>query len=139
VMIHLATHGRFSSDPRQTFIVTDGGKSLDLNSLRSMLKQAPNALDLLVLSACETATGDRRAALGLAGTAIRSGAASTLASMWSVDDRSTAQLMQKFYVTLTQTNRVSKAEALRVAQRETRQQYPHPYYWASFVLVGNWL
>jgi CHAT domain-containing protein len=138
-MIHLATHGRFSSDPRQTFIVTDGGKSLDLNSLRSMLKQAPSALDLLVLSACETATGDRRAALGLAGTAIRSGAASTLASMWSVDDRSTAQLMQKFYVTLTQTNRVSKAEALRVAQRETRQQYPHPYYWASFVLVGNWL
>ncbi len=138
-MIHLATHGRFSSDPRQTFIVTEGGRSLDLNSLRSILKQNPSALDLLVLSACETATGDRRAALGLAGTAIRSGASSTLASMWSVDDRATAKLMQHFYGSLTQPERVSKAEALRLAQRATRQQYPHPYYWASFVLVGNWL
>jgi CHAT domain-containing protein len=137
--IHLATHGQFSSDPRQTFIVTDGGRSIDLNSLQSILKQGRTSADLIVLSACETATGDRRAALGIAGTAIRSGAASTLASMWSVDDRSTAKLMQKFYVSLTQPERASKAEALRVAQRATRQQYPHPYYWASFVLVGNWL
>ncbi|WP_086936266.1 CHAT domain-containing protein [Chamaesiphon minutus] len=75
----------------------------------------------------------------MAGTAIRSGAASTLASMWSVDDRSTAKLMQNFYSSLTQSNGVSKAEALQLAQRKTRQQYPHPYYWASFVLVGNWL
>ncbi|PSB40900.1 CHAT domain-containing protein, partial [Chamaesiphon polymorphus] len=145
--IHLATHGQFSSDPRQTFIVTDGGKSIDLNSLRSMLRQDSSAVakplgtiaDLLVLSACETATGDRRAALGLAGTAIRSGAASTLASMWSVDDRSTAKLMQQFYRSLLQPDRTSTAQALQVAQREIRQQYPHPYYWASFVLVGNWL
>jgi CHAT domain-containing protein len=138
-MVHLATHGRFSSDPRQTFIVTEGGTSIDLNSLRSMLKQDSSAIDLLVLSACETATGDRRAALGLAGTAIRSGAGSTLASMWSVDDRATAKLMQNFYGSLTQPHRVSKAEALRVAQKSIRQQYPHPYYWAPFVLVGNWL
>ena len=138
-MIHLATHGRFSSDPRQTFIVTDGGRSLDLNRLRALLKQDASAIDLLVLSACETAAGDRRAALGLAGTAIRSGAGSTVASMWSVDDRATAKLMQHFYGSLTQPDRVSKAEALRVAQRATRQQYPHPYYWASFVLLGNWL
>jgi CHAT domain-containing protein len=122
-------------------------RAIDLNSLRSILKQNASALaeplgtriDLLVLSACETATGDRRAALGLAGTAIRSGAGSTVASMWSVDDRATAKLMQHFYGSLTQRDRVSKAEALRVAQRATRQQYPHPYYWASFVLVGNWL
>ena len=146
-IVHLATHGRFSSDPRQTFIVTDGGTSIDLNSLRLILKQDRGALaeplrtriELLVLSACETATGDRRAALGLAGTAIRSGAASTLASLWSVDDRATAKLMQKFYGSLTQPDGVSKAEALRVAQRATREQYPHPYYWAPFVLVGNWL
>ncbi|WP_310419424.1 CHAT domain-containing protein [Chamaesiphon sp. OTE_8_metabat_110] len=138
-MIHLATHGRFSSDPRQTFIVTEGGRSLDLNRLRALLKQDASAIDLLVLSACETAAGDRRAALGLAGTAIRSGAGSTIASMWSVDDRATAKLMQHFYGSITQPDRVSKAEALRVAQRATRQQYSHPYYWASFVLVGNWL
>ena len=72
-------------------------------------------------------------------TAIRSGVGSTIASMWSVDDRATAKLMKKFYQTLTQQNRVSKAEALRVAQREIRKEYEHPYYWASFVLVGNWL
>jgi CHAT domain-containing protein len=137
--IHLATHGRFSSDPHQTFIVTDGGKSIDLNSLRAILKQGASALDLLVLSACETATGDRRAALGLAGTAIRSGAASTLASLWAVDDRATAKLMQQFYTSLTQPDRATKAQALQVAQRTIRQEYPHPYYWAPFVLVGNWL
>ncbi len=137
--IHLATHGRFSSDPRQTFVVMDGGESIDLNNLRSILKQGTSAIDLLVLSACETATGDRRAALGLAGTAIRSGAASTLASLWAVDDLATAKLMKHFYTSLTQPDRATKAQALQVAQRAIRQEYPHPYYWASFVLVGNWL
>jgi CHAT domain-containing protein len=139
-IVHLATHGQFSSDPRQTFIVTDAGQSIDLNHLRSILQQGrSHSIDLMVLSACETATGDRRAALGLAGTAIQSGAGSTLASMWSVDDRSTSKLMQKFYATLTQRERVSKAQALRVAQRAIRTEYEHPYYWASFVLLGNWL
>jgi CHAT domain-containing protein len=138
-LAHLATYGRFGSDPRQTFIVTASGTAIDLDSLRSILKQHLSEIDLLVLSACETATGDRRAALGLAGTAIRSGAGSTLASMWSVDDRATAKLMQNFYGSLTQPDGVSKAHALRVAQRATRQQYSHPYYWAPFVLVGNWL
>jgi CHAT domain-containing protein len=139
-IVHLATHGQFSSDPRQTFIVTDAGQTIDLSRLRSILQQGPShSIDLMVLSACETATGDRRAALGLAGTAIRSGAGSTLASMWAVDDRATAKLMQKFYATLTQRERVSKAQALRVAQRAIRTEYEHPYYWASFVLLGNWL
>jgi CHAT domain-containing protein len=139
-IVHLATHGQFSSDPRQTFIVSDGGKTIDLSNLRSILQQGRSqSIDTIVLSACETATGDRQAALGLAGMAIRSGAGSTLASMWSVDDRATAKLMQKFYTTLTQRERTSKAEALRMAQRKIRAEYEHPYYWASFVLVGNWL
>ena len=146
-IVHLATHGQFSSDPRQTFIITASDtptaprtERIDLDRLRSILQQGRSrSIDLLVLSACETATGDRRAAMGLAGTAIRSGVGSTIASMWSVEDRATAKLMKKFYQTLTQQNRVSKAEALRVAQREIRKEYEHPYYWASFVLVGNWL
>jgi CHAT domain-containing protein len=138
-IVHLATHGQFSADPRQTFIVTAAGKLLDLNSLRSIFTQHRSGIDLMVLSACETAAGDRHAALGLAGMAIRSGAASTLASMWSVDDRATSKLMHKFYATLTQRERVSKAAALQIAQRKIRQDYEHPYYWASFVLVGNWL
>lgn len=139
-IIHLATHGQFSSDPRQNFIITESGKSIDFSQLRSLLRQnRSRSIDLLVLSACETATGDRLAGLGLAGTALRSGAGSTLASLWSVDDRATTKLMQKFYRTLTQRTRVSKAEALRAAQMATRQEYEHPYYWAPFVLLGNWL
>jgi CHAT domain-containing protein len=138
-IVHLATHGVFSSDVRQTFIVTAGGQSIDLPDLQKILKQGrEGAIDLIVLSACETAAGDRRSALGLAGVALRSGAASTLASLWSVDDLATAKLMQKFYGSLMKT-RGSKAEALRVAQRGVRSEHEHPYYWASFVLVGNWL
>lgn len=139
-IVHLATHGRFSSDPRQTFILTDGGQKIDLNGLRSILQQRrEGSIDLIVLSACETATGDKRAALGLAGVAIRSGAASTLASLWAVDDGATSELMQQFYGALTGREGVSKAEALRFAQKSIRQQHEHPYYWASFVLLGNWL
>jgi CHAT domain-containing protein len=137
--IHLATHGQFSSDPRQTFVVTDGGGSIDLEGLRSLLRSGGGEpLDLMVLSACETAAGDRRAALGLAGMATRSGAASTLASLWSVDDGATAELMQAFYGALVQEG-ATKAGALRSAQLAVRQEHEHPYYWAAFVLVGNWL
>jgi CHAT domain-containing protein len=139
-IVHLATHGQFSSDPHQTFILTDGGQKIDLNGLRSILQQGwEGSIDLIVLSACETATGDKRAALGLAGVAIRNGAASTLASLWAVDDGATSELMQEFYGALTGREGVSKAEALRFAQKSIRQQHEHPYYWASFVLLGNWL
>jgi CHAT domain-containing protein len=148
-IVHLATHGRFSSDPRQTFIVTAlGGTStadpvagkLPLDRFQSMLKQTRSgAIDTIVLSACETATGDRRAALGLAGTAISSGASSTLASLWAVDDRATTELMQQFYSSIVRSNGATKAAALQAAQISVRKQYAHPYYWAGFVLVGNWL
>jgi CHAT domain-containing protein/tetratricopeptide (TPR) repeat protein len=135
-IIHLATHGNFSSDPSQTFIVTDGGGSINLDSLQEMLRQR-GGVDLMVLSACETAAGDRRASLGLAGVALKSGAASTLASLWSVDDGATAELMQGFYGAWQ--GGMSKAQALRVAQQQVRRDHPHPYYWAAFMLVGNWL
>jgi CHAT domain-containing protein len=97
-------------------------------------------LELLVLSACQTAYGDKRAALGLAGLAVRSGARSTVATLWSVNDRSTAELMTQFYQNLTQTNS-QRAESLRQAQLSllAQKQYEHPYYWAPFILVGNWL
>jgi CHAT domain-containing protein len=135
-VIHLATHGIFSSDPSQTFIVTEGGGSINLDSLEEMLRQR-GQIDLMVLSACETAAGDRRASLGLAGVALKSGAASTLASLWSVDDEATSELMQGFYGAWNRG--MSKGQALRVAQQRVRQDHPHPYYWAAFMLVGNWL
>jgi len=142
-VIHLATHAQFSSKAENTFLLTWDGrinvKEFD-TLLRTRERQDTNPIELLVLSACQTATGDKRAALGLAGLAVRSGARSTLATLWSVRDRSTAALMAEFYRKLTQTE-VSKAEALRQAQLAllNNSQYQHPFYWAPFVLVGNWL
>ncbi len=142
-VVHLATHGQFSSNPQETFILTwdDRVSIQDLYSLlqtRTLNEQNP--LELLILSACETAVGDDRAALGLAGLAVRSGARSTVASLWSVNDESTAQLMTEFYQQLVQ-NASSRAEALRQGQLSLlkSEAFSHPYYWAAFVLVGNWL
>jgi len=143
-VIHLATHGQFSSKAQETFLVTwDGNlKVEDLAQLLGTRKQdITNPLELLVLSACQTATGDNKAALGLAGFAVRSGARSTLATLWQVNDKSTAKLMVEFYSSLTQQSGITKAEALRTAQLKllAQPQYQHPFYWAPFVLVGNWL
>ncbi|HAA28963.1 MAG TPA: hypothetical protein DCE56_16305 [Cyanobacteria bacterium UBA8553] len=141
-IIHLATHGQFSSNPEQTFILTWDEK-IKVKEFEDLLRfrQQGNAdpIELLVLSACQTAAGDKRAALGLAGVAVRSGARSTLATLWSVKDQSTAELMSNFYQELSKG--VRKAEALRTAQLNLLKQskYQHPFYWAPFVLVGNWL
>lgn len=139
-IVHLATHGNFSSDPQATFFVTDGGNIMTVNDLQSTLQQqdGKGILDLIVFSACQTASGDRRSTLGMAGAAIRSGASSTLASLWSVSDAATAELMGSFYESLVQNPQATKAEALQRATQQTRQQYPHPAYWSPFILVGNW-
>jgi CHAT domain-containing protein len=141
-IVHLATHGQFSSNAENTFILTWDGR-INVKQLAQLLRAREGNLspiELLVLSACQTATGDRRAALGMAGVAVRSGARSTLASLWSVGDRSTASLMIEFYHELGQPG-VTKAEALRHAQVALLHQdhYTSPYYWAPFVLLGNWL
>jgi CHAT domain-containing protein len=142
-VVHLATHGQFSSQADETFILT-WDTPLKVNQLDQVLRSRDQsqqtAIELLVLSACQTATGDKRAALGLAGVAVRAGARSTLASLWSVNDRSTSLLMSQFYRELAQTN-ASKAEALRQAQLSLLQdpQFKYPLYWSPFVLVGNWL
>ena len=142
-VVHLATHGQFSSNAEDTFILTWDDR-LNVNELDTLLRSRDqtqsNAIELLVLSACQTAKGDKRAALGLAGVAVRAGARSTIASLWSIDDESSAVLMSQFYRELARTT-VSKAEALRQAQLSVLEnlQYQHPRYWAPFVLVGNWL
>ncbi|PZV09011.1 MAG: hypothetical protein DCF22_19200 [Leptolyngbya sp.] len=141
-IVHLATHGQFSSNADNTFILTWDGR-INVKQLDQLLRAREgnlNPIELLVLSACQTATGDRRAALGMAGVAVRSGARSTLASLWSVSDRSTATLMIEFYRELGKPG-MTKAEALRRAQVALLHQddYTSPYYWAPFVLLGNWL
>jgi len=143
-IIHLATHGVFTSFPSTTFILTWEGR-VSVNDFENLLKAretGPNRpVELLVLSACETAAGDRRAALGLAGMAVRSGARSTIATLWSVKDQSTARLMSEFYQRLSQQQgKISKAEALREAQLKLlgSEEFNHPFFWTPFVLVGNW-
>ncbi|BAY92338.1 MULTISPECIES: CHAT domain-containing protein [unclassified Tolypothrix] len=142
-IVHLATHGQFSSNPQETFLLTWSDRISILDFDRLFQKRRLGILEpveLLVMSACQTATGDNRATLGLAGLALRSGAKSTIASLWSVNDDSTANLMKEFYQQLNNPQ-LSKAEALRQAQIKIMANplYQHPYFWASFVLVGNWL
>ncbi|MBD2395170.1 CHAT domain-containing protein [Cyanobacterium aponinum FACHB-4101] len=142
-ILHFATHGQFSSNIEDTFILT-WDESINTKELDRILSRDfasdSSPLELLVLSACQTATGDERAALGLAGIAVRAGARSTLATLWLVDDRATTELMVKFYQELARTE-VTKAEALRQAQLSLLKdgKHEHPFFWAPFVLVGNWL
>jgi CHAT domain-containing protein len=143
-IVHLATHGQFSSDPDSTFILAwdDRITVPDFyNFLRDRTDNRSRPLELLVLSACKTAEGDARATLGLAGLALRSGARSTIGSLWAVNDHSTSNLMSNFYDTLIGQPTLSRAEALQKSQISVlnEPQYKHPYYWAAFVLVGSWL
>ncbi|MDJ0687020.1 MAG: CHAT domain-containing protein [Xenococcaceae cyanobacterium MO_188.B32] len=145
-IVHIATHGQFSSLLEETFLLAWDSR-IDIRQLDSMLHQTTasgryKAIELLVLSACETATGDKWAALGLAGMAVRAGARTTIATLWSVQDRSTAVLMNNFYQHITKPQvDMSKTKALRKAQLDliNSVKYNHPLYWAPFILLGNWL
>ena len=141
--LHLATHGTFSSSPEDTYVVTRGGR-ITLDDLESfvrplVLRETP--LEMLVMSACETAKGNSRAAFGLAGVAIKSGARSVVATLWQVDDLAMTELMSAFYRNLATDSKVPKAEALRQAQLALLQSkdHRHPYFWAPCILLGNWL
>lgn len=174
-IVHLATHGRFGIDARDTFLVTgrqvreereersresgeENGKTeasqpststplynekLTMNALYQMLRSVgqERVLELLTLTACETAVGSDRDALGIAGISLQAGARSAVASLWQVDDAATAQLITHFYKALKQG--MSRAKALQTAQKTWLQQHPddrqHPGYWAALILVGNWL
>lgn len=142
-IIHLATHGQFGSTAEDTFILA-WDRPIPVNELSALLKVGDTSrvdpIELLVLSACETASGDSQAALGLAGVALQSGTRSTLASLWNIDDASSAAFAQSFYQTITRPQS-TKAEALRAAQLALLNDpnYRHPVHWAAYVLVGSWL
>jgi CHAT domain-containing protein len=145
-IVHIATHGEFSSDPENAFILTSDER-LNLNQMQEILQRrsqgVSHPIELLVFSACETATGDRRAALGLTGMAIRSGALSTVGSLWQANDGAAKRLWIEFYRVFSQNpGNVAKAEALRQAQlsliNSGDNELANPNMWALFVLVGNW-
>ena len=139
-VIHLATHSQFSSNLDQTFILV-WERLLKIEDLVNLFQinnyQDVNPIQLLVLSACQTAKGDRLAALGLAGITVRAGVNATLATLWSVDDLSTTQIMDRFYQELNQD--VTNAKAIQKAQLAFLNRDRRPYFWAPFILVGNWL
>lgn len=140
-ILHIATHGQFSSEPKDTFLITGDGKKLTLSELDRLIRTtAKNTqpVNLISLTACETAVGDERAALGLAGVAIQAGASSALASLWSISDEVTPQVVKEFYTSLQQGN-TSKAKALQQAQKSLIAKGEHPAFWSPFIVIGDWL
>lgn len=141
-IVHIASHGRIAPDIRQSFLLAhDGPLTLErLDELVASTGARDQPLELLTLSACQTAAGDERAALGLAGLAVKAGARSALASLWFINDAASAELMRHFYSALVEGG-TSRAEALRQAQLTLLEsgQYRHPAYWAPFLLIGSWL
>jgi CHAT domain-containing protein len=141
-MIHVATHGQFGSTVGETFILAFDEKfTMDrFGEYIGLLRFRNEPLDLLTLSACETAAGSDRAALGLAGVAVRAGARSALATLWHVNDPASFELIAEFYKQL-QNPSFSRAGALQAAQLKLLgdMRYDHPSYWAPFLLINNWL
>ncbi|MEH2439632.1 CHAT domain-containing protein [Nostoc sp.] len=151
-IVHIASHAQFGIIPEDTFIVTGKNQKLTIgqleNSLRN-LNSKSDSVELLTLTACETAFGDDRATLGLAGVALQVGVKSAIASLWSVTDESTSELVKAFYTNYRNAG-MSIAEALQKAQirmihakklspSEINPSYDNPAYWAPMIAIGNWL
>jgi filamentous hemagglutinin family protein len=145
-IVHIATHAQFSSNIEDSYLLAYDGEKIDIGELERQIgktQRTGKPIELLALSACETAVGNDKAALGLAGVAIKAGARSVFASLWKIRDQSTAVLVEEFYRKI-QGYKLSKAEALRAAQLRLLHQavdeedFSHPYYWAPFILLGNW-
>ncbi len=136
--IHIASHGEFDPDqPLRSALRlakdAENDGTLTIGELYSLKLDA----DLVTLSACETGLGkisNGDDVVGLTRGFLYAGSGSIVASLWKVDDLATAHLMTRFYGHLARGDR---REALRVAQLETRREYPHPFYWAAFQLTGN--
>jgi CHAT domain-containing protein len=140
-VVHIASHALFSQRAQTSFILAYDDV-LTIDELQTLLRREEvqqNPIDLLSLSACQTAEGDDRAPLGIAGAALRAHAGSALGSLWPVDDEATKMLMVRFYEQLI-SGKASKAKALQQAQLQLigNQSFEHPFFWAPFILVGSW-
>ena len=142
-IVHIASHGEFSSDVKKTFVLTYNSRfTLDaLEKLLSPTQLRDQPVEMLALSACQTAAGDDRAALGLGGIAVKAGARSAFATLWNVNDQASTTLVGDFYTTLRDQPQMSKAQALRKAQVALLkdERFSHPCLWAPYLIIGNWL
>ena len=139
-VVHIASHGIFTSDADTSFIMAHDNV-LKINDLQNLLKgdKSGKYIDLLTLSACETAEGDDRAPMGFTGVALKANARSAIGALWPISDAAASQLMGGFYKNLTKLH--NKAEALRQSQLELLKnpEMSHPFFWSPFILVGNWI
>jgi CHAT domain-containing protein len=140
-IVHIATHGKFGVDAQSTYLV-GFDQRISIEQLDNLLRSTDSSqpVELLTLSACQTAAGDDRSALGIAGVAVRAGVESALATLWYINDEATVPLIEEFYRQLRQSN-ISKVQALRQAQLKmiADVNYNHPAVWSPFILIGNWL
>ncbi len=140
-ILHLATHAAFNGRSDRSFIVA-AGEAIPMGDLRTLLaagRTRGDQLDMIILSACETAVGDDHASMGLAGASVQAGARSALASLWRVSDAGTAELMRQFYSFYRAGQ--GRAEALRNAQLALIGQsgaMADPNSWSAFALLGSW-
>lgn len=142
-IVHFASHGSFDRNAHDSFVLTHDSK-MTLDDLERFIRPGQfrgRPVELVTLSACQTAAGDDRAALGMAGIAVKSGARSAIASLWFVNDQASSQLISKFYEILWQEPNISKAQAMQKAQLSMLDTYAHrhPCYWAPYLVIGNWL
>lgn len=141
-IVHIASHGVVERDVKDSFVLAYDDKITmeRLSQLVGLQQYRESPLELLTLSACDTAAEDDRAALGLNGVAVKAGARSALASLWISDGVATSDLVAEFYRQLQDTT-VSKAVALQRAQQKVLAEpgYSHPGYWAPFLLINSWL
>ena len=141
-VVHIASHGVFGGSAAESFIMTYD-ELLTMDRLQALLGESANRkapIELLTLSACETAEGDDRSPLGISGAALKARAKSAVGTLWPVEDTAAEKVMQAFYTDL-RAGQVTKAEALRRAQLQLLrdERYSHPFFWAPFIVVGNWL
>jgi CHAT domain-containing protein len=145
-IIHVATHGLLNAErPQFTGVVLSlvGNKSHDGFLRTDEVFNLHLGSPLVVLSACETGLGKEKrgeGVMGLTRAFMYAGAPTVGVSLWSVADKSTADLMTDFYRRLLASGDVSSSAALREAQLSliSGKKYSAPFYWAPFVLVGDW-
>jgi len=133
-LLHLASHGKFAGLVEETIVQT-GQKALSLSEFEQLLRSRQSPLIHLTLSACETATGNRYAILGLAGMGIRAGIPTVMGTLWFAADLETADFVLNFY--RVWQGGASREQALRESQVARLARQEHPANWSNFVLLQN--
>lgn len=141
-IVHLASHARFTGKADDSYLLTHSERlsMAQLGDVLEIPRFRDQPLEMLVLSACQTAVGDERAVMGLAGIGLKAGARSAVGSLWFISDEGTSELMGRFYTNL-KDSALTKAQALQQAQQAMLDdgRFGHPYYWSPFLLMNNWL